>query len=202
VRFDAIDVDRLQKIEEGAERIGTFAKDLLAYVRPSKGHKTFLDVNELFEQALSFCEHPLKSAGASVERCFHVNLPTVYGVRDQLLQVGVNLISNAAQSLPETGGVVRVRTWPKEDNAVGIAVSDDGRGIREPDKTQVFEPFFSTKEPGKGTGLGLSIVRDIVYSHGGQISFHSQLGTGTTFLLTLPVTHPEERVEGPLRDLT
>lgn len=187
--FDAADLDRLGKIKEGAERIRKFAKELVTYARPSGTEREAVDINGLVNQALSFCEHPLDKHKAKLEKDFHPSLPPIQAVRDQLLQVIINLVNNAAQALPPTGGIVRVRTWKKGNTMVGIAISDTGRGIRDSDRAQIFEPFFSTKAPGEGTGLGLSIVRNIVYSQGGQITFQSRYGGGTTFVLTLPVTH-------------
>ncbi len=189
--FDDADIDRLSKIKEGAERIRRFAKELVTFARPSRREREVIDVNGLIEQALSFCEHPLAGHGARLEKDFHAALPPIRAVRDQLLQVMINLINNAAQALPKGGGVVRLRTWKKGNAVIGIAVSDNGKGIKDADRPHIFEPFFSTKAPGQGTGLGLSIVRNIVYSQGGQINFQSRYGGGTTFVLTLPVTQTE-----------
>ena len=109
-------------------------------------------------------------------------------MRDQILQVAINLITNAAHAVEPRGGTVRVRTWVAGGATVGFAISDNGVGIKDEDRGKIFDPFFTTKPAGKGTGLGLSIVRNIIYSHGGQISFQSRPGSGTTFMVTLPVT--------------
>jgi PAS domain S-box-containing protein len=191
--FDAADVDRLGKIKEGAERIRRFAKDLVNYARPSGAEPEQIDLNEVVEQALSFCEHVLDEAHATTEQDLHPGLPAVLASRDQILQVVINLATNAAQALPPRGGVIRVRTWRRGEASVGIAISDTGKGIRDEDRPHVFEPFFTTKPPGRGTGLGLSIVRNIVYAHGGQITFQSRQGGGTTFVVTLPVIHQARR---------
>jgi two-component system, NtrC family, sensor kinase len=186
--FDAADRDRLRKIEEGAERIRRFARELVSYARPSGGEVEELAINELLEQALSFCEHVLDAAHARVERDYAPNLPLLQAVRDQLLQVVINLITNAADALDPAGGIIRVRTWAAGEAIVGFAVSDSGSGIKDEDRSKIFDPFFTTKPAGRGTGLGLSVVRNIIYSHGGQISFQTRPGNGTTFLVTLPVT--------------
>ena len=80
-----------------------------------------------------------------------------------------------------------VRTFRSTRGSIGLAVSDDGEGIRPEDQPRVFEPFFSTKPAGRGTGLGLTVVRNIVLAHGGQITFQSKLGSGTTFVVSLPI---------------
>jgi signal transduction histidine kinase len=102
-------------------------------------------------------------------------------VRDHIMQVVTNLVSNAAQALREEGGTIVVRTFSDGVAHVGLAVSDNGEGIREEDRARMFEPFFTTKPAGRGTGLGLPVVRNIVLAHGGQITFESKLGGGTTF---------------------
>ncbi len=186
--FDAADRDRLRKIEDGAERIRRFARELVSYARPSGGEVEEIAINELLEQALSFCEHVLDAAHARMERDYAPNLPRVQAVRDQILQVAINLVTNAADALDPTGGTIRIRTWAAGEAIVGFAVSDSGAGIKDEDRSKIFDPFFTTKAAGKGTGLGLSVVRNIIYSHGGQISFQTRPGSGTTFLVTLPLT--------------
>ncbi len=183
------DVDRLKKIRDGAERIRRFAKDLVGYARPSGREVEEVSVNEVLEQGLSFCEHVLDDARAKLERDLHRQLPSIQAIRDQLLQVVINLVTNAAHALGGKGGNIRVRTWPSDDATVHLAVSDTGAGIKDEDRARIFEPFFSTKPAGSGTGLGLSVVRNIIYSHGGQISFQTRPGSGTTFVVTLPVNH-------------
>jgi two-component system, NtrC family, sensor kinase len=186
--FDAADLDRLRKIEEGAERIRRFARDLVNYARPSGSEVDEIAINELLDQALSFCEHILDSAAVTVERDYAQDLSRILGVRDQVLQVAINLITNAAHAVEPKGGIIRVRTWAARGASVGFAISDDGAGIKDEDRSKIFDPFFTTKPAGQGTGLGLSIVRNIIYAHGGQISFQSRPGSGTTFMVTLPVT--------------
>jgi two-component system NtrC family sensor kinase len=187
--FDEPDLDRLKKIEEGAERIRRFARDLVSYARPSGSEVEKVSLNEVVEQGLSFCEHILNDAQAKLERDLIRATPPIFAIRDQLLQVVINLVTNAAHALGERGGQVRVRTYSTSDATVSLAVSDTGVGIKDEDRPHIFEPFFSTKPAGRGTGLGLSVVRNIIYSHGGQISFQTRPGSGTTFVVTLPINH-------------
>ncbi len=187
--FEDSDLDRLRKIQEGAERIRRFARDLVSYARPSGTEVEEIVLNDVIEHALSFCEHVLDEHGAGVERDYAQGLPPIHAVRDQLLQVVINLVTNAAHAVRNGEGKIRVRTWTGGDATVSFAVTDNGTGIKDEDRSHVFEPFFSTKAAGQGTGLGLSVVRNIVYSHGGQISFQSSRGGGTTFVVSLPLTH-------------
>jgi two-component system NtrC family sensor kinase len=196
-QIEPVDLERLKRIQDGAERIRRFTHDLVGYARPSRVEIERLDVNEVVEHALSFCEHVFVEAKATLDRDLAANLPPVRAVRDQVMQVVTNLVTNAAQALGAKGGTIRVRTFHDGEAAVGLAVTDTGSGIREEHRASIFDPFFTTKPAGSGTGLGLSVVRNIVYAHGGQITFQSKLGSGTTFVVTLPVSHPQSHnIEG------
>ncbi len=188
-QIEAVDLERLKRIQEGAERIRRFARDLVNYARPSRVEMERIDINEVVEHALSFCEHVFGAADARVDRDLGPNLPPVRAVRDQIMQVVTNLVTNAAQALGGKGGAIRVRTFHEGEISVGLAITDNGSGIREEHRASIFDPFFTTKPAGSGTGLGLSVVRNIVYAHGGQITFQSTLGSGTTFVVTLPACH-------------
>ena len=147
-----------------------------------------MDFSEVVEHALSFCEPVLYAAKAKLVPILATDLPKIRVVRDHVMQVVTNLVTNASQSLPEVGGTVVVRTFRAGDPWLGLAVSDNGEGIREQDKDRVFEPFFTTKPAGRGTGLGLPVVKNIVLAHGGQITFEANPGGGTTFFVGLPLT--------------
>jgi len=185
--FEPTDVGRLEKIREGAERIEKFSRDLTTYARPSGREVEQVSLNEVVDHALSFCEPVLFETKAELVRELEPELPSAWLVRDHIMQVVTNLVRNAAQALREAGGHVTVRTFRGGRSSIGLAVSDDGEGIRPEDQPRVFEPFFSTKPAGRGTGLGLTVVRNIVLAHGGQITFQSKLGSGTTFVVSLPI---------------
>jgi two-component system NtrC family sensor kinase len=185
--IEPIDVERLRKIQDGAERIHRFSRDLTTYARPSGRDVEEVSLNEVVDHALSFCEPALYEAKAALVRELAPDLPLVQAVRDHIMQVVTNLVRNAAQALGEVGGTVTVRTYRSGKSSVGLAVSDDGEGIREEDQLRVFDPFFTTKPAGRGTGLGLTVVRNIVLAHGGEATFESKPGSGTTFVVTLPI---------------
>jgi PAS domain S-box-containing protein len=190
--FEPNDVERLRRIQEGAERIRRFTRELVAYARPPGREVETVDLSEVVEHALSFCEPVLFAAKAQLVRDLSSDLPKTRLVRDHIMQVVTNLVSNAAQSLSDGGGQVVVRTYRASSSALGLEVSDNGEGICEEDRPRVFEPFFTTKPAGRGTGLGLSVVRDIVLAHGGRIDFAANPGGGTSFTVTLPLV--SERV--------
>jgi signal transduction histidine kinase len=130
------------------------------------------------------CEPALRAARASVERRLE-DVPAIRGVRGSLLQVFVNLVTNAAHALEPAGGAVTLELATLGEG-VAARVKDDGPGMAPEVKRRAFEPFFTTKPNGKGAGLGLSIVQGIVARHGGSVSVESELGAGTTFTVTLP----------------
>ena len=106
----------------------------------------------------------------------------------QLLQVFVNLILNAIAAMPE-GGDLWIKTG-QENGRVSVAIRDNGCGIPEENIDRIFDPFFSTKDPGQGTGLGLSVSYGIIYDHGGKIEVESEKGMGSEFTILLPPFTP------------
>jgi signal transduction histidine kinase len=123
-------------------------------------------------------------------------VPIVCGHPQQLNQVFMNILVNAAQAI-EKSGEIRIVTGTVGDLAE-VRISDTGRGIAEKDINKIFDPFFTTKEVGKGTGLGMNIAYNIIHKHGGEIRVESTIGQGTTFIIELPVsTLPQESDEVP-----
>ena len=183
--LEPTDLEKLRRIREAGERIQRFSRDLIAYARPSADKAESVDLVALLEQAARMCDPVLKEAKARM-RLELLPVPRIQGARASLLQVFVNLITNAAQAMKPEGGVVTLGLDAREDRVVA-RVTDDGAGMDEEVKARVFEPFFTTKQGGRGTGLGLSIVQGIVARHGGSIEVRSAPGAGTTFVVTLPV---------------
>jgi signal transduction histidine kinase len=123
-------------------------------------------------------------------------LPQVRGNAVQLAQVFVNLLVNAAQAMPESGGEIRLTTRVHDDARVRVEVRDTGCGIPAESLERIFEPFFTTKPVGEGTGLGLPISHGIIRALGGELSVESTVGEGTTFRILLP-TVAEHLPEAP-----
>jgi two-component system NtrC family sensor kinase len=103
----------------------------------------------------------------------------------ELQQVLVNLVGNAAHALPASGGVVGISTSDWEDLGVRISVSDNGSGMDEDRRNQIFNPFYSTKRQGEGTGLGLSVSYGLIRRYGGDITVESLPGEGSRFTVWL-----------------
>ena len=107
----------------------------------------------------------------------------ISGIRDELKRVLINLVKNAYEAMPDGNGKIVLRCYQKQQH-VFVEVEDNGRGIREEDRENIFVPNFSTKS--SGTGLGLAICRKIIEAHEGSISFASVEGEGTTFVIKMP----------------
>ena len=114
-------------------------------------------------------------------------LPMVECFPGKLNQVFMNILSNAIEAIPEKG-TITLKTWEDKPNKqVIISIKDDGAGMSESTRSDLFNPFFTTKEVGKGTGLGLSISHGIIEQHKGSIKVKSKLGEGSEFIITIPV---------------
>lgn len=181
---DAADVDKYKRIVDNSERVLRFTRDLVNYARPAKDKPEDIDLNAVIEKALGFCDHVLRKHGVTVEQNLG-QVPTFLAVRQNLVQVFVNLVTNACHATP-SGGKVTVSSMVDGSNAV-VTVADTGSGIAAETQPRIFEPFFTTKPDGKGTGLGLSIVQGIIENHGGSISVASEVGKGTTFTIRMPM---------------
>jgi signal transduction histidine kinase len=107
-------------------------------------------------------------------------------------QVLLNIVTNAAQAIDKPRGRIAVTTRRDGMDHVAIEIADNGKGITADSIPRIFDPFYTTKEPGQGTGLGLSIAYKIVSEHGGRIDVKSEVGTGTTFTVRLPIRPPAQ----------
>ncbi len=171
---------------DGANRVQRIVQDLKSFSRVDQAESCRTNLNEALETTINIAWNELKYI-STMERDFG-DIPDIFCYPQQLNQVFLNLLVNAAQAMEKQGNIV-VRTWSDGDN-VFVSVADTGKGMTEDVKRRIFEPFFTTKETGKGTGLGLSISADIIRKHGGEIIVESEVGNGTTFTVKLPVNSP------------
>jgi len=193
----------LNLMETETRRISRIVSNLLAFSRQSKMEMKPVNINRLIEQTLVLNANLLKIASVKIQKRMDPNLPDIFGSEDQLQQVFMNLISNAAQAMePKEGGVLRIETCPSsKESAVLVKIRDNGIGIPKEDMSKLFEPFFTTRKR-KGVGLGLSVAYGIVQEHGGSIYVHSKVGEGATFNVKLPLHPPSPQVipEGGRRE--
>jgi signal transduction histidine kinase len=173
------------------------------FSHPGVKEKTALDINDAIEHTLTVSRNEWKYV-AEVEIDLDPELPKIICLPGEINQVFLNLIVNAAQAIAsenENGkngrGIIRVQT-KRDGSWVEIRVSDTGPGIPDHVKPHIFEPFFTTKDVGKGTGQGLAIAYDVIErKHGGTITFETEIGKGTTFIISLP-TEPLRKMTGRL----
>ncbi len=176
--------DLIAESVDGAERIRKIVMDLKVFSRPDRVEETgYADIKECLESTISIVWNELKYKATLKKE--YGELPQTKCYPQQLNQVFMNLLVNAAQSI-EGQGEITIRTWRKGDS-IYVSIADTGCGIPPENVGKLFDPFFTTKEIGKGTGLGLSISYDIVKRHNGDISVESELGKGTEFTITIPV---------------
>jgi PAS domain S-box-containing protein len=177
------------------QRMSRILRQMLGFYRQQEAMAA-TDLNALVEEAGGLVQKRLRERGVQIANQLDPGLPRIRASADQLKQVLLNLMLNAADSMPN-GGTITVATQAGAGaetevfgrDAVQLQVRDTGEGIPDDLLAQIFEPFFSTK-PGKGTGLGLWVSQGIVQSHGGTMRVRSRVGRGTTFMITLPVQGP------------
>ncbi len=186
--------DDLQMIINETNRCKRIVADLLNFARQQKVLTQETDIHALLEQVIEGVRRQPSFEGVGIVRQFSPDLPIIQADPDQLRQVFVNLLNNAAEAI-EGEGTITITTRPVDSQWVEIQVADTGCGIPEENLNKMFTPFFTTKPLGKGTGLGLSIVYGIIKMHRGQIMVQSQVGQGTTFVITLPTRIPNGQVD-------
>jgi signal transduction histidine kinase len=187
MKIDHVILDTAGLIDEsidGAERVKQIVQNLKSFSRVDEAKVSIADINDCLESTINIAWNEIKYV-ATLNRDFG-ELPDVVCFPQQLNQVFLNLLVNAAHSIEGDQGVITVRSWSDGDH-VFVSVADTGCGIPPEIRQRIFEPFFTTKEAGKGTGLGLSISYDIIRKHGGELSVESEIGKGTVFTVKLPV---------------
>ena len=180
-----------------ARRAARIVQNLLEFSRPASPLKKLLDVNNLVERTLQLHEHSLRRNNIEVDFRPETNLPGVIGDANQLIQVFLNLVTNAEQAIREVRDAGRLQIRPgRSGNRLSITFQDDGVGIRPEALPRIFDPFYTTKRPGGGTGLGLSICMSIIREHGGIIEAEALPVGGTAFTVLLPAA-PAEKTDAP-----
>jgi len=177
--------DFFTEIEDSALRCKRIVESLLDFSRTSQGQRIPVSLVDVAERALFLCKRRMEQRNVSVQRNFSQDTSSVIGDPNQIQQVVLNLLNNAADACPE-GGTVSLSTQQQAEQDVVLIVSDDGEGMPATVQAKVFEPFFTTKAEGEGTGLGLSISYGIMTDHGGTIEVESEIGQGTAFRLVFP----------------
>jgi PAS domain S-box-containing protein len=189
---------QLELTHRQARRAARIVQNLLEFSRPASPQKKTLDVNSLIERTIQLHEHSLRRNNVAVDFHPEPGMPGVIGDGNQLIQVFLNLVTNAEQAIREVRDTGRIQIRLAQSvSRLSITVQDDGVGIRPEALPRIFDPFYTTKRPGGGTGLGLSICMSIVREHGGSIEAEALPGGGSAFTVFLPVALPATVAPSP-----
>jgi two-component system NtrC family sensor kinase len=176
----------IRSIRTGAERTAGIVRDLKNFSRTGGGDMQETDVIAGIETTLNLIA-PLHKNRIEIQREYQPDLPRLVCNAGHLNQVFMNILTNAAQAI-QGKGTIRIRVGTLADPPrMEVAITDTGRGIPPDVLEHITDPFFTTKEVGEGTGLGLWISDSIVSAHAGTLTCQSEVGTGSTFTVTLPL---------------
>ena len=165
------------------QRCGRIVKNVLKFSRADVGERTIADVNTLVEHVTTLMKHHVESQNAQLKTALAEDLPVLRVNTTEIEQVLVNMITNALNAGART---IEVRTRVLDDH-IELEIADDGRGMEETEKGQLFDAFYTTRSDEGGTGLGLSLSHGIVSEHGGRIDVESSPGKGSVMTVVLPV---------------
>jgi two-component system, NtrC family, sensor kinase len=180
---DSYTQDKLALVNGQLQRIQTTLRELINFSRPASTERTLVSLRDILEEALNVAKYYKRTRSRTIELNVPLDLPLVHGVRDQLVQIFLNLVLNAIDAT-DRGGRIEL-TADCQGDRLEVAVHDDGGGIPAAVHGRIFLPYFTTKKD--GTGLGLFVTRKLVADHGGSVEFTSVPGLGTTFVVQLPV---------------
>ncbi len=184
-------------IVQEVERLERILSNIMNFAKPPSPLFELHNINRIVDETMELLKEELLRHGVTAEKHLDESIPLVMVDAQQIKQVLLNLTQNAISALEGEGKLVvttedmPARAAKKPGGFFEIRIADTGRGIPEEFKEKIFTPFFTTKSA--GTGLGLAIVKKIVDDHAGTISFHSEVGKGTAFVLHLPVSPMEAR---------
>lgn len=178
------DKQDLDLVIRETSRASEIVRGLLDFARERPALKEALDVNDVVRRTIPLLGSQKAFQRITVREHLQGDLPPVNADMNRLQQVLLNLSLNACEAMQD-GGTLTISTSAQGRNVL-LKVTDTGCGIKEEHLGNIFEPFFSTKPVGKGTGLGLSVSYGIIQRHGGTLEVESEIGKGTTFIITLP----------------
>jgi signal transduction histidine kinase len=182
--------EKLALVNGQLQRIQTTLRELVNVSRPASTVRTRVNLAEILDEALNIAKYYKRPKGRLIEKQVPAGLPAVIGVRDQLVQVFLNLILNAIDATDQGGHIVLQAQ--AGDDTLCVTVEDDGVGIAVENRERLFQPYFTTKK--HGTGLGLFVTRTLIHDHNGSIDC-TPLERGTRFRVTLPSAESPPRME-------
>jgi signal transduction histidine kinase len=174
----------LELIDEGITNIELIVKKLLGFARQKGQSVEEVNVNQNIKKVLSLLDYKISEKNVEIIEKLDTSEPTLKADAQLLQEVLMNIILNALDAVSERGKIeIETRS---ENGKIVIEITDDGEGMEKEDIEKIFDPFYTTKEPGKGTGLGLSVSLGIIDNFGGTIEVESKKGNGATFKITIP----------------
>lgn len=189
IKENARESEDLILIAKEAQRCKTIVSGLLNFSRQREVFCRRVNLNRLLEDTLGLIQTQKKREFMNYHFDLDPSLPPVELDPEQLKQVIVNLVMNAIEVMEERGNITVRSKYLVNPDRVQFSVSDDGPGIPPGNVKKLFTPFFTTKQIGQGTGLGLAISYGIIKMHRGDIRVDTELGKGSTFIITLPRLH-------------
>jgi PAS domain S-box-containing protein len=188
----------LERSLDGLDRVASIVRSLKEFSHPDQKEMAPVDLNQAIRSTLTIARNEYKYV-AELETDLG-DLPNVTCLAGEVNQAVLNIVVNAAHAIgdvvkgTDSRGRITVRTRKEGERAV-ITITDTGGGIPEAIRERIFDPFFTTKEVGKGTGQGLAIARSVIREkHGGELTFETEMGKGTTFIIALPI-HGKQAVQ-------
>lgn len=184
-KIESAEKQDLEIIIRETTRVREIVRGLLDFARQSTPHKDWVDLNQILRQVTNLLKNQKEFRKIVFIEDLAEDLPRIWGDKNQLQQVFLNLALNACEAMPDSGTLTFTTSHNNLD--VSATIADSGCGIKKEDLDKIFDPFFTTKPVGKGTGLGLSVTYGNIQQHGGTIKVESEEGKGTTFIVRLPL---------------
>jgi signal transduction histidine kinase len=181
---DPYTLNKLALVSGQLQRIRTTLRELIEFSRPASSERARVSLGEILDEALNIAKYYKRMRGRISSPLLPPDLPPLFAVRDQLVQVFLNLVLNAIDATDRDGRIDLAVV--RRAGGVEVSVRDNGSGIAPEDAARLFQPYFTTKK--HGTGLGLFVTRQLVTEHDGTVTFESRVGEGTTFRVFLPLT--------------
>jgi len=185
----------LENIVQQTTRCRNIVRGLLDFARQRKPDKKEWDIHTLIDRTITLVENQAPFQNIKIVKNFKPDMPMLFIDGDQIQQVFMNIVINAADAMAGNGGTLTIKTEVRNGGAE-ISFIDTGCGMTREQLSKLFTPFFTTKETGKGTGLGLAISYGIIQSHSGEIEAESEIGRGSTLKVKLPVEKQTGEIGG------
>ncbi len=182
-----------QLIVRESKRMDQLITRLLNFTRPAKCDFQYTDISKLIENAVDLVSFKVNGTNITIEKQYEENLPNIFVDAKRLSQAVFNILLNAVDAVADAGLLNVTTAFDSANEQVEISITDTGNGIPKDQLENIFNPFFTTR-PG-GTGLGLAIVQQIIVEHNGAIAVQSEVGKGTSFTITLPLTQQHRPVQ-------